>query len=153
MSCRGLSNVLLDVMDWVIQDQYRMIGQYMEEDGEKLLLFSLDDPIITRTETHVYVPEKADEEGVEDPSAPQEEVVLTETIQVFPASWGETVGQPITSIAIVSLLEQRHYSGEWDVLRPAQEIEELSILTSEELSNLMQEAEDIIERWSENSGA
>ena len=150
MSCRGLSRVLFDVMDWTAEGKYQFCGQYIETKEGKLLLFSLDDSILLKTESHVFVPEKADDvESNSDTDAEQEteEVVFTETVRILPPHWGNTFGQPITSIAAVSLLEQQHYAEDWDVLSPAQEIEELSILSADRLTELMQEAETIIEGW------
>jgi hypothetical protein len=54
---------------------------------------------------------------------------------------------PFTSVATVSLLERKHYAGDWEVLRPARELKEMNTLTTERLSELMREAESIIEGW------
>ena len=153
MSCRGLSRVLVDVMDWVAEDRYQFCGEFRQTDEGKLLLFTLDEPVITRTETRVFVPEKADDAAAEGNSEQgTEEVVLTETVRIYPPSWGETFGEPIASIAVVSLLERHHYAEDWDVLRPAREIEEMSILTKDRLAELMQEAEKIMEGWPTEDG-
>lgn len=42
---------------------------------------------------------------------------------------------------------ERHYAADWDVLRPAKELAEYSTLTSEDLEELLHEAEKIIEGW------
>ena len=154
LSCRGLKRVLVDVMDWDIEDRYRFCGEFRQTKDEKLLLFTLDEPVITRTESHVYVPEKADAQDQAETDSEQgsEEVVFTETVKIYPPSWAETFGKPITSVAVVSLLEQMYYAGDWDVFRPAQAIEELSILTKDRLGELMQEAETIIGGWSTDDG-
>lgn len=154
LSCRGLSRVLVDVMDWTAEDRYRFCGEFTQTKEGKLLLFTLDEPVITRTETRIYVPEKEDTQDHAEADTEQgtEEVVFTETVKIYPPSWAETFGKPITSIAAVSLLERRHYAEDWDVLRPAQAIEELSILTKNRLEELMQEAETIIEGWSTDDG-
>ena len=47
----------------------------------------------------------------------------------------------------VSMLEQRHYSGEWDVLRPASEIVDMNVFSRAMLEELKAEAEKIIEGW------
>lgn len=154
MSCRGLSRVLVDVMDWAAEDRYRFCGEFIQTKEGKLLLFTLDEPVITRTETRIYVPEKEDPQDHSEADTEQgaEEVVFTETVKIYPPSWAETFGEPITSIASVSLLERRHYAEDWDVLRPAQAIEELSILTKDRLEELMQEADTIIGGWSTDDG-
>ena len=149
-SCHGLSHVLVDLMDWATQDQYRMYGQYMEKDGGKLLLFSLDDTSITKMDAYVQVPEKEDAiEGEEVSHMPHEESASCDPIEVYHGPRAEKYGKPIMSIRTVPLLEQKHYSGDWDVLRPAREVEKLCILTRKELLQLIHEAEDIIERWGE----
>lgn len=75
------------------------------------------------------------------------------TVKVYPPSWTATFGTPIVSIAHGSLLTQQHYSGDWDVLRPATIIEEMNVLSSETLSELMEEAETIMEGWENDDGA
>ena len=47
----------------------------------------------------------------------------------------------------VNMLEQEHYAGNWDILRPAKEVEDYNLVSSEELKALMQEAERIMEGW------
>ena len=44
-------------------------------------------------------------------------------------------------------MTQQNYSDDWDVLRPAKVIEEMNMLSSETLSELMEEAEAIMEGW------
>ncbi len=72
---------------------------------------------------------------------------------MYPPSWAATFGTPIVSIAHGSLLTQQHYSGDWDVLRSATIIEEMNVLSSETLSELMEEAEAIMEGWENDDGA
>ena len=72
---------------------------------------------------------------------------VKQTIYILPPEWENTFGRQITSIAEVNLLEQRHYAADWDVLRPAKELAEYSVLTSEDLEELLYEARTIIERW------
>ena len=68
-------------------------------------------------------------------------------MMVFPAAWADSFGRPITSLACVNMLEQEHYAGNWDILRPAKEVEDYNMVSSEELKALMQEAERIMEGW------
>ena len=49
------------------------------------------------------------------------------------------------------VLEQRHYAGDWDVLRPAKELKEMNIFTADELDQLMMEAETIMEGWTKTA--
>ena len=50
----------------------------------------------------------------------------------------------------MGILRQEHYAGNWDVFRPATEIEEMNIFTAESLNELLREAEKIMEGY--NSG-
>lgn len=72
---------------------------------------------------------------------------VKQIINILPPEWEDTFGRPITSIGEINLLEQRHYAADWDVLRPAKELAEYSTLTSEDLEELLHEAEKIIEGW------
>ena len=134
MGCRGLSRTLFDLMSWEDEGKYRFSGQFLCQGGQKILLFELDEPIITKTVEQVIVPEQAEEQA-------EEEIVVTEKVRVYPASWAENIGER------VSVLERHHYAGVWDVLRPATELEEMNIFTAEKLDELMKEAEGIMEGW------
>ena len=139
VGCKGLAKTLFDISAWDEDLKYRFQGQFMEKGDEKLMLFSLEEPVTIKTVTEVIVPETQDEEG-------EEEAVKTRTVMVYPESWLTTFGDPV-SVTSVSVFEQIRYSGEWDVLRPAMEFEERNILSAEKLSTLMREAEEIMERW------
>ena len=138
---RGLSSTLFDMMNWEEEAKYRFKGQFISRGDDKLLLFQLDEPVVTRTETQVVVP---DEPETDDE---HEEIVMKETIRSYPASWLVSFGAPITFLTHVNRLEQAHYAGEWDVLRPAKEVEGMNILAADQLAELMREAETIIEGW------
>ena len=138
---RGLSSTLFDMMNWEEEAKYRFKGQFISRGDDKLLLFQLDEPVVTRTETQVVVP---DEPETDDE---HEEIVMKETIRSYPASWLVSFGTPITFLTRVNHLEQAHYAGEWDVLRPAKEVEGMNILAADQLAELMREAETIIEGW------
>lgn len=138
---RDLSSTLFDMMNWEEEAKYRFKGQFISRGDDKLLLFQLDEPVVTRTETQVVVP---DEPETDDE---HEEIVMKETIRSYPASWLVSFGTPITFLTRVNRLEQAHYAGEWDVLRPAKEVEGMNILAADQLAELMREAETIIEGW------
>ena len=125
------------MMSWEEGAKYRFKGQFIEKGDGKLLLFELDEPVVTRTETQVVVPEEPE----------QEEIVLKETIRSYPAAWQMSFGTPISYISRMNVLEQVHYSGDWDVLRPATEIKEMNIFTADQIAELMHEAETIMEGW------
>lgn len=56
-------------------------------------------------------------------------------------------GVPVSSYGRASVLVQQHYAGDWDVLRPATELEEMNTFTADKLAGLMKEAETIMEGW------
>ena len=138
LSCRGLAQTLFDMMSWEDEGQYRFSGEFKEQGNNKLLLFELGEPVITKTVEQIVVPEQPDEAGEEEQ---QEEIVIREKVRVNPPSWATSFGVP------VSYLEQQHYAGDWDVLRPAKELEDMNIITADRLAALMKEAETIMEGW------
>lgn len=151
---KGFASILFGMMSWEDDTRYKFRGQYTEKDGAKMLLFELDEPQMIKTVEQV-VPVVTDEledgsqVGDEDANAAQEEIVVTEKVRILPSSWATSFGRPITSLSTVSLLERVQLDGDWDVLRPARELEELNTLTAEERANLLHEAEDIIDGWAQ----
>jgi len=143
MGCRGLSKTLFDLMSWEDEGKYRFRGQYINQDDQKLLIFELDEPVVTKVVEQILVSEEPDEEAAEE----QEEIVIKETVRVYPDSWTSSFGAPVGSIGPVSLLKQCHYAGDWDVLRPATELEEMNTFTADKLAALMKEAKTIMEGW------
>ena len=110
------------------------------------------------TEKEPYVPEEPDEQALnenaedfvetaEKKNGAGEKAPAPQTVMVYSPGAVTALDIPFTSVATVSLLEQTHYAGDWDVLRPARELKEMSILTTDRLSELMREAETIIEGW------
>ena len=146
MGCRGLSRTLFGLLNWEDEGGYKFSGRFISDGKDKLLLFELSEPVVTKTVTQVIVPEEPDNSET-DESAEKEELVLSETLRVYPPSWADSFGEPVLSMAHVSVLEQKHYAGEWDVLRPATELEEMNIFTADNLAELMREAETIMEGW------
>lgn len=141
VSCAGLLQVLGDIMDWDDPDALSFVGEYIE--GQKLLLFGLENSAITRA----VVPDRPDEANKDDNDSPD---VTSQKVILYSHEIGATLDIPITTMAEVSLLERRHYAGNWDVLRPATKLEEKGALTQDRLAELMREAEEIIERWAKN---
>ena len=153
-SCRGLLGVLGDVMDWEDVDALCFVGEFFEE--QKLLLFGLGDSTVKFS----AVPEQPDEQSKEEEPANETEdgvveaednTTVPQTVRIYPPSIGVALDVSFESVATASLLEQRHYAEDWDVLRPARELREMNILTADRLSELMREAETIIEGWSKKN--
>ena len=141
LSCKGLSRTLFDLMNWEDEGQYKFSGQYRENGDNKLLLFELGEPVLIKTVEQVVVPEEPEEEEQ------QEEIVIREKVRVYPLSWADSFGRKVGA----SVFVQRHYAGEWDVLRPATELEEMNIFTAVQLDQLMAEAETIMEGWAKTA--
>lgn len=147
MGCRGLSKTLFDLMSWEDEGKYRFRGQYINQEDQKLLIFELDEPVVTKMVEQVIVPEKPDEAEETDEEAAAEEIVIKETVRVYPSAWTSSFGVPVSSYGHASVLVQQHYAGDWDVLRPATELEEMNTFTADKLAALMKEAETIMEGW------
>lgn len=139
LGCRGLAKALFDMMEWEEGLKYRFRGQLVGQNDDKLMLFELDEPEMVKEEEIVLPSKEQDEEGK----------TVKQTIYIFPPEWAGTFGKPITSIAQVGILQQEHYSGNWDVLRPATEIEEMNTFTADGLNALLHEAEKIMEGWTD----
>lgn len=97
-------------------------------------------------------PQEPDETEHQEENRAQEEIVIKKKMMVFPPSWVDSFGRPVTSLACVSLLDQERYSGNWDVLRPAKELENYNVFTTEKLDALMREAEKIMDGWDAGTG-
>ena len=151
MGCRGLSKTLFDLMSWEDEGKYRFRGQYINREDQKLLIFEVDEPVVTKMVEQVIVPEKPDEAEETDEEAAAEEIVIKETVRVYPSAWTSSFGVPVSSYDHASVLVQQHYAGDWDVLRPATELEEMNVFTADKLAALMKEAEEIMEGWKKSA--
>ena len=141
LGCRGLAKTLFDIMEWEEGLKYRFRGQFVEQGDNKLMLFELDEPEMIKIE-EIVLPSKEEE---------AEGKTVKQMIYIFPPEWAGTFGQPITSIAQVGILQQEHYAGNWDVLRPAAEIKEMNTFTADGLNKLLHEAEEIMEGWTDTN--
>ena len=141
LGCRGLAKTLFDIMEWEEGLKYRFRGQFVEQGDNKLMLFELDEPEMIKIE-EIVLPSKEEE---------AEGKTVKQMIYIFPPEWAGTFEQPITSIAQVGILQQEHYAGNWDVLRPAAEIKEMNTFTADGLNALLHEAEEIMEGWTDTN--
>jgi hypothetical protein len=94
------------------------------------------------------VPVPSSEEA--DRAEQQEEIVVRETVRVLPPAWLDSFGDPVMSVGTVNMLNRIAVDDEWDVLRPAKEMEDMNILTCDQLDDLMKEAEEIMAGWDKN---
>ena len=170
LGCRGLAKALFDIMEWDEDLKYRFRGQLVEQGGDKLMLFELDQPEMIKVEEIVLPPKEEESEGETvkktiyifppewagtfgQPITSVAQIgILQQEHYIFPPEWAGTFGQPITSVAQIGILQQEHYAGNWDVLRPASEIKEMNIFTADGLNTLLHEAEEIMEGWIDIDG-
>lgn len=155
VSCRGLAKTLFDILEWEDDTSYRFRGQFIEKQNQKVMVFELDEPEMEKIE-EIVLPPAATEETTSD-SEPKdtignnadavEQIVIRQKIRVFPPSWLTSFGKPVASLASVNILEQRKYAGEWDVLAPAKEIDEMNVFSEQSLNGLLEEANAIIDGW------
>ena len=147
VGCKGFAGILFGLMSWEDDTRYKFRGQFIERDHQKVLLFELDEPEMLKTvEQAVSVPPSENADGAEQ----QEEIVVRETVRIFPPAWLDSFGDPVMCVGTVSLLTQLKANDEWDVLRPAKEMEDMNILTCDQLDDLMKEAEEIMAGWDKN---
>lgn len=152
VACRGLARTLFDIMEWEENVRYRFRGEFIEDGSHRLMLFELDEPEMIKIEEIILPPQEPDETEHQEENRAQEEIVIKKKMMVFPPSWVDSFGRPVTSLACVSLLDQERYSGNWDVLRPAKELENYNVFTTEKLDALMREAEKIMDGWDAGTG-
>ena len=147
VGCKGFAGILFGLMSWEDDTRYKFRGQFIERDHQKVLLFELDEPEMLKTvEQAVSVPPSEDVDGAEQ----QEEIVVRETVRILPPAWLDSFGDPVVIAGTVNLLTQLKANDEWDVLRPAKEMEDMNILTCDQLDDLMKEAEEIMAGWDKN---
>ena len=136
LSCKGLIRTLFDMMSWEDGGQYKFRGEFKIQGNNKLLFFELGEPVITKTVEQIVIPDESDNQELE-----HEEFVIREKVRINPPTWTTSLG------ISVSCLEQHHYAGDWDILRPAKELKELNKITTNRLNELMREAECIVKGW------
>lgn len=93
------------------------------------------------------MPEQPDNAEAQEAQKEEKAVVITERRMIYPSCWENPFGVSLRSAARASLLIRQHYAGDWDVLRPATELEEMNAFTAGDLDEFMKEAEGIIEGW------
>lgn len=145
-SCRGFAAPLFQMMDWNTELKYRMRGSYVSDGEDRLMLFDLEDfEEINRVQVET-VPIEPDQREIEDarPQKPKYKNVIS-----YPERWRNSFGRTYEEDALY--LEKIHYSGNWDVFRPAREVFGVNPITEAEIDTLLHEAEKIIERIRESA--
>ncbi len=113
-----------------------------------MMLFDLDEPEMIHRELIEEIPEEPDQIDAAIPEETREtdqpkKNIYKQVIQ-FPEQWYTSFGKSSDEEAFY--LERIHYSGDWDVLRPAREVFGINPITDEEIDMLFYEAEQIIDK-------
>ena len=143
-SCRGFSESLYELMDWKNECKYRFRGQYFQEDNEQILLFDLEEPEIFKRELQDILSAESTSDEVENETIEiEEKQVNTVTKTLYPEKWKKQFGNRTDEITV---FQRIHCCGNWDVLRPAQVIEGMDLISEEILKKINDEAQDLIEK-------
>ncbi len=116
-SCSGFIGPLCHIMSWGADCGYKLFGQYLEQDGDRLLVFDLSDPVVS-----VFEPEE-DEEVTDDLEKDNEEADKKEKKirfakrEIIPDVLGRRVGRESAWNTVSFRAKQ--YSGEWMIMLPA----------------------------------
>lgn len=147
-SCRGFSAPLYEIMGWKEELRYRMRGSFLGEGDDRIMIFDLDEPEIIERVLIEDIPTEPDEPVItaEDTTASDACAETTKpkykSVITFP--YGGAFGRSYDEDT--HFLERVHYSGNWDVLRPAREVFGVNPITEEEIDALLREAEKIIDK-------
>lgn len=87
-----------------------------------------------------FIPAKSKEKLFEDTGTKQ---VNTVTKTLYPEKWKNSFGNRTDEITV---FQRIHCYGNWDVLRPAQVIEGMDLISEEILKKLNDEAQNLIEK-------
>lgn len=164
VSCRGLARTLFDFMNWESNTSYRLRGRYITNGDSFCMVFGMENPEMVRVEDYEVPPvnpEECEKSIINSDDGKQIEVhvsqdergpltariVVRRKLRVLPPNWENSYGQPYINVGRVGIMEQLHFAGNWDVLRPAKEIEEYNAFNEESLAQMMREAEKIMEGW------
>lgn len=143
-SCRGFSEPLYELMDWKNECKYRFRGQYFQEDNEQILLFDLEEPEIFKRELQDILSAESTSDTVENEMIEiEEKQVNTVTKTLYPEKWKKHFGNRTDEITV---FQRIHCCVNWDVLRPAQVIEGMDLISEEILKKINDEAQDLIEK-------
>lgn len=143
-SCRGFSGPLFELMDWNYEHKYRLRGEYHGQDGNGIMVFDLDEPEVIERNCDEEIPTQPDELPLESKETPKSKYKRVVTFR-----HGSTFGHRFAEDSFV--LKREHYAGDWDVLRPAQEVFGMNPITESEIEVLLTEAEIIIDKLRETA--
>ena len=126
-------------MGWNDELRYRMRGSYLGEGDDRVMIFDLEETeIIERVliEDIPSVPDETKTSEAQESKPKYRNVITFNTGGIFGHSYDEDV----------HILERVHYTGNWDVLRPAREVYGVNPITDDDIDALLQEAERIMDK-------
>ena len=147
-SCRGFSAPLYEIMGWNEELRYRMRGSFLGEGDDRIMIFDLDEPEIIERVLIEDIPTEPDELA----TIAEETMVSDANAEASKPKYKSVTTFPCGGVFGCSydedtrFLERVHYSGNWDVLRPAREVFGVNPITEEEIDALLHEAERIIDK-------
>ncbi len=161
-SCHGFARPLYTIMDWNPDFGYRMRGQFVEHNGDKLMMFDLSEPeIIVSEETDgadavIGLPDETEpvasadtgENGEVAGGAENRQAIGARkprcmTIILYPLEWVDSFGDDTGKLR---LLERIRYNGNWDVLRPTKAVKGVQDYTMLNVDSLMDMAQELIDK-------
>ena len=135
-SISGFFHPLFTINGWDNENKYRLCGQYLSKGDDKVLLFDLSEPEITKLVQHdldhseemilgdsnqTNVP---DEKNDHENSSYHETKPMDKQVNVigfkicYPNDWRDGFGKRVTE-STPWYYERIHYQDDWDILRPA----------------------------------
>ena len=141
-SCRGFSTPLYETMSWNEELRYRMRGSFMGDSENKVMIFDLEEPEVVERVLVEDIPTEPDGRGRDREEDREEKSRKPRYKNITTFLHNGVVGPYLDDY-----LKRVHYSGDWDVLRPAREVIEVNLVSDERIDGLLMEAEAILERW------
>lgn len=118
-SCSGFISPLCHIMSWSADCGYKLFGQYLENDGERLIVFELSDPAVIEYEQNAEQQDTCDatdQNAAVETVAAKKKVKMTKKV-ILPGIFGDRVGKN-GSWNVISL-KAKKYDGDWMIMSPA----------------------------------
>lgn len=118
-SCSGFISPLCHIMSWSADCGYKLFGQYLENDGERLIVFELSDPAVIEYEQNAEQQDTCDatdQNAAGETVAAKKKVKMTKKV-ILPGIFGDRVGKN-GSWNVISL-KAKKYDGDWMIMSPA----------------------------------
>ena len=155
-SISGFANILYSITGWDQENRYRLLGQYLSDGDDQLILFDLSEPEIYRYVKKDMTAATGDDSrsdhdhkddspvsAVETGEAGQEmNITVIDITREFPPEWDGHFGIPANKTAIS--FERLPYSGTWEILRPALLYSTLGGVSVATLDEIQKEAQQML---------